>query len=38
MKVKIIQCTDNYGNHAQKKTNNIIIKTSEEEFIYEDNR
>ena len=34
---KIIQCMDNYGNHAEKKTNNIIIKTSEEKFIYEEN-
>ena len=28
----------NYDDQAQKKTNKIIIKTSEEEFIYEDNR
>ena len=25
---------NNYGNHAEKKTNNTIIKTSEEKKIY----
>ena len=34
---KIVQCMDNYDDQAQKKTNNISIKTSEEEVIHEDN-